>query len=55
MNINILEKEMLKAIDIELSDVELEEKRRDLKQFMITLCKEYRIIVFGEYRGQDEL
>jgi len=42
MDINILEKEMLKAIDIELSDFELIEKRGDLKLFLINLCKEYR-------------
>ena len=42
MNINLLEKELLIAIDIELSDVELEENRRDLKQFAIALFKEYR-------------
>jgi|TARA_R110000803_G_scaffold128617_2_gene196071 hypothetical protein len=42
MNFNLLEKELLLAIDVELSSVELEEKRRDLKQFTINLCKEYR-------------
>ena len=42
MNIDLLERELLIAIDIEFSDVELEEKRRDLKQFAIALFKEYR-------------
>ena len=42
INIDIVERELCTAIDMELSDTKLEKHRRHLKQFTLDLFKEYR-------------
>jgi|TARA_R100000734_G_C3266300_1_gene63487 hypothetical protein len=42
INIDIVERELCTAIDIELSDTKLEKHRSHLKQFTLDLFKEYR-------------
>ena len=42
ISIDIVERELCTAIDMELSDTKLEKHRRHLKQFTLDLFKEYR-------------
>ena len=48
INIDIVERELCTAIDMELSDTKLEKHRRHLKQFTLDLFKElFSSIVCG--------